>query len=119
MTNYLAAFEEIHPRHSGLIFEQLNQASMAATFFMRAMGLTLPDKATVPTQAEVYEHLCDLVNQAFDGYYHAQKQATVGLKPNELFGYAEDGLFSLELTGLSEKEGDGYTANIDFNLLYR
>ena len=119
MTDYLATMNELHPRHSGVLFEQIHQASLAATFYMRAMGLALPGGQDVPTQADTYNHLCKLVNGALDEYFKAQQRAPKKQPPNEIWGELEDDIFYISVTGLSETEGDGYTVEISFNLLYR
>jgi hypothetical protein len=116
--DFVGTLSELPPRHSGFLFEQLNQASLSATFYMRAMGLALPSKDSVPTHAEVYEHLCALTNHALNSYYGAQEAAPENQKANEIWGEEEDELFSIAITGVSGTEGDGYTVTVDFNLLY-
>ena len=119
-TDYLATLNELPPRHSGVLFEQVHQASLSATFYMRAMGLALPGDTTVPTQGQVYEHLCGLVNAALEAYFATQENdAPKGTPPDDIWGEDEDDLFWVCVTGLSEKEGDGFTVEIEFNLLYR
>lgn len=110
---------ELPSRHSGFLFEQLNQASLSAAFYMRAMGLTLPNESAVPTHSEVSQHLCNLTNYALSSYYQAREAAPETQKANEIWGEEEDELFSITITGVSAKDGDGYTVTVEFNLLYR
>ncbi len=117
--DFLSIFSDLPQRHSGVLFEQLHQASLSATFYMRAMGLSLPGEDCVPTQAEVHAHLTALANQALQTYFHTKEVAPEGKPANEIWGEEEDEIFSLSITGISPHDGDGYTVTIDFNLLYK
>lgn len=119
MTEYLDILNELPARHSGVLFEQLHIASISAAFNLRALGLTLPSHAEVPTQAEVYEHLVSLTNFALQSYLEVQQKAPTTTKPNEIWGEEEDDLFWVEVTGLSGDPGDGFSVKVQFNLLYR
>jgi hypothetical protein len=114
----MATLNDLPARHGGVLFEQLQQASLSATFYMRAMGLALPGSEGVPTQAEVYSHLVGLANGALQSYFAAQQDAPQAQPPNEIWGEADDDLFALEVTGLSAVEADGFTVTVGFNLLY-
>lgn len=116
--DYVATLNELPPRHVGLLWEQINEASQTVTFLMRAKGWVLPDDEDVPLLSEVRQHLSGLINEALESYFSTQKMAPATVKPNEIWGMSEDSLFSVKLTGLSSHEGDGYTAQIVLNLLF-
>jgi len=119
LTDYLATLNEVHPRHCGLLFEQLNQAALKVTQYLRCYGYCLPNSEEVdPSYKVVYNHIYNLVNDTLDAYYAAQKQAPKHQLPNEICGYGGDDLFTISVTGLSESVSDGYTSEIDINLLY-
>jgi hypothetical protein len=99
--------------------EQLNQAALAATFFMRAMGLTLPGQDDVPTLQDTMEHLVKLTNYALGTYFDVQKAAPENQPANEIWGDEEDELFSVSLTGVSTLDRDGFTVSVHYNLFYR
>ena len=118
--DYLAHLNDIPRGHSGVICEQIHQAALSATFYLRAMGLPLPGVENVPTYADVYGHLCCLINEAMGAYFDIQKnEAPPNQKADDIWGEAEDALFSVEVTGLTESPQTGFTAEIEFNLLYR
>jgi hypothetical protein len=117
--DFVSTLPELPKRHSGVLLEQLNQASLSATFYMRAMGLSLPgEEDGVPTHADVHKHLCTLANHALASYFKAQDVAPENQAANEIWGEEEDELFSITVTGISSRNGDGYTVTVDFNLLY-
>ena len=116
--DFVGLLSELPQRHAGFLFEQLNQASLSAAFYMRAMGLALPGLIDVPTHAEVFRHLCALTNNALASYLETQEVAPSKQKANEIWGEEEDELFSITITGVSTQDGDGYTVSVEFNLLY-
>jgi hypothetical protein len=120
--DYIATLVELPPRHRGVILEQLQQAALSATFYMRAMGLALPGQDSVPTHAKVHAHLCKLTNSALQAYLQTLEVAvgrTQAAPPaNEIWGEDGDDLFHICLSGRGKTEEDGYVVEIDFNLLY-
>ncbi len=118
MKDYLSILSEIPAKHSGLLFEQINRAIMMSSAILRTHGLTLPGKDRVPRSSEIRDHLCQMMNRAIDGYYGTKDQAPATAKANEIWGEDGDKLFSVVVTGISENLEDGFTAEIDMNLLY-
>jgi hypothetical protein len=116
--NYLAILSEIPSKHSGLIFEQINRAAGIAAYAMRSHGLSLPGETKVPTYAEVQKYLQDTVNRALDVYFSTKSMAPPSTAANEIWGEDGDDLFSVVVTGISLVQEEGFTAEIDFNLLY-
>lgn len=116
--DYLAHLNDVNPRNAGLLFEQIDRAAVLSTFLLRAMGLHLPGSKDIPIKAETSQHLCRLVNEALDAYFQTQQRAPKNTRPDEVWGEADDALFSITVTGLSERVADGFTAQIEFNLLY-
>jgi hypothetical protein len=118
MNNYLAILSDIPSKHSGLIFEQISRAAGVAAFTMRGHGLALPGETKVPTYTEVQKYLQDTVNRALDIYFETKEQAPPSTAANEIWGEDGDMLFSVVVTGISMDEEEGFTAEIDMNLLY-
>jgi hypothetical protein len=118
MNNYLAILSDIPSKHSGLIFEQISRAAGVAAFMMRAHGLALPGETKIPTFPEVQKYLQDTVNRALDVYFSTKEQAPRSTAANEIWGEDGDMLFSVVVTGISKDEEEGFTAEIDMNLLY-
>lgn len=116
--DYLAVLAEIPAKHGGLLFEQIQLATMGATGFLRTYGLSLPGETKVPTYFEVRMHLGQMINRALDGYFTTREQAPQAIHANEIWGEDGDGLFTVVVTALGPHEEDGYTADIDMNLLY-
>ena len=118
--DYVAYLNELPAKHSGFLMEQLNQAALSASFYMRAMGLSLPGREDVPTHAEVLQHLSELTNHALGSYFEVQKvEAPEGQPANEIWGEDSDDLFTIEVSGISAQERDGFTVSVNYNLLYR
>lgn len=116
--DFVSTLGDLPPRHSGVMFEQLHQASLSAALYMRAVGLCLPGNSQVPTHAEVAEHLTRLTNLAMATYFDIQRAAPANTAANEIWGTEEDDLFTVEVTGISKMAGDGYVLAIDMNILY-
>ena len=107
---------DLPARHRGVLFEQLHLATVIPTFAMRGLGLCLPGQARVPTQPEIFEHLCTLANNALQGYLEAARLAD-GNPANEIWGDDSDSVFRVEITGMSAAETDGYTIDVELNIL--
>jgi hypothetical protein len=118
LKDYIAVLSEIPSSHSGLIFEQIARASLAATTLLRDIGMPLPGETKMPTLPEVREHLTALANRALGVYFDTKEQAPRTTGANEIWGEDSDDLFSLTVTGLAEDEQQGFTVEIDLNLLY-
>jgi len=118
VNNYLAIMSEIPARHSGLIFEQINRAAGIAAYIMRSHGLSLPGETKIPTYVEVQKHLYDTVNRSLDVYFSTKSMAPPRTAANEIWGEDGDELFSVVVTGISTDEEEGFTTEIDMNLLY-
>jgi hypothetical protein len=117
--DYLAILSEIPNRHSGLLPEQINRAASAAVQILRTYGMALPGQDRLPTYAQVKAHLSGMVNVALDNYFSTREvPAAKNLASNEIWGEDYDSLFSITVSGISEREEDGFTAEIDMNLLY-
>lgn len=118
MTNYLAIMSEIPAKHSGLLFEQINRAAGLAAYMMRSHGMSLPGETKIPAYVEVQKYLHDTVNRALDVYFSTKSMAPPSTAANEIWGEDGDELFSVVVTGISAGEEEGFTAEIDMNLLY-
>lgn len=116
--DYLSLLDDIPANHSGPVFEQIHRATMIATQFLRDFGLYLPGGTKLPVHGEVKRHLLQMTNRALDTYYQTAKVAPKTVMANEVWGEDADELFTVCVTGLTEREADGYTAEIDMNLLY-
>lgn len=118
MKDYIAILGDIPAQHTGLIVEQINRAATNAVVLMRATGVSLPGETKMPTVAEVRKHLVAMANRALETYFSTQSQAPKSTQADEIWGEEGDDLFSVTVTGLSEDVQNGFTAEIDLNLLY-
>lgn len=117
--DFLATLNDLPARHRGVLFEQLHLAAITSTFTMRGLGISLPGETKIPTQAEVFAHLCNMANFALQGYMATSSEAPATVAANEIIGEYGDDLFWVELTGLSRTHGDGFSVQVDANQLYK
>lgn len=117
--DYIQTLADLPAKQSGLIFEQLNSYSLVAVVIMRTFGYFLPGGTHVPTQDDVYQHLCDLTNEALEGYFGAQKLAPANNTPDDIKGFADDDAFKVEVTGQPPEDGYGFTVDLTYRLAYR
>lgn len=121
MNDYLSVLREIPHNHSGLIFEQLWRGSASGVVLLRTFGLPLPGDTKIPNQLDVHTHLSKMANVALDVYFNMKASAKTQhvLRSDEVWGEDSDDLFTLTVTGLGPTDSEGYTIDIELNLLYR
>lgn len=123
--DYLGILQALPPRQSGVVFERMARASTKITLWLRTLGLTLPGSDHVPTHEEVYNYLYEIVNQAFDSHFETYRQARQAaqneskvLMVEDISGWVEDPLMSVTVSPRTASPEDGFTADIDINVLY-